>query len=119
MKRGKFKQKKNVIEKLLNEHQILWHPVLYSTLPSVFSKQINLFRIKQKVEKLCKTQKPDIIHCRSYMAALIGLQIKKRQGTKFVFDMRGFWADERVDGQLWNLNNILYKRIYSYFKKKK
>ena len=32
--------------------------------------------------------------------------------------MRGFWADERVDGKLWSLNNIFYKKIYRYFKKK-
>lgn len=32
--------------------------------------------------------------------------------------MRGFWADERVDGMLWNLKNPLYKLIYNYFKAK-
>ena len=33
--------------------------------------------------------------------------------------MRGFWADERVDGKLWSLNNIFYKKIYRYFKKER
>jgi glycosyltransferase involved in cell wall biosynthesis len=32
--------------------------------------------------------------------------------------MRGFYADERVDGRIWNLNNIIYKKIYNYFKLK-
>ena len=32
--------------------------------------------------------------------------------------MRGFWADERVDGKLWNLKNPLYKIVYNYFKRK-
>ena len=30
--------------------------------------------------------------------------------------MRGFWADERVDGKIWSLKNIIYKKIYNYFK---
>ena len=32
---------------------------------------------------------------------LIALFCKKIFGTKFIFDMRGFWADERVDGDIW------------------
>lgn len=44
--------------------------------------------------------------------------MKKKYGTKFIFDMRGFWADERVEGKLWKINNPVYKAIYTYFKKK-
>src|SRR5690606_31500392 len=33
-----------------------------------------------------------------------------------VFDMRGFWPDERVDGNVWNLNSPLYNAIYKFFK---
>ncbi len=32
--------------------------------------------------------------------------------------MRGFWADERVEGGLWNLRNPVFKRVYTYFKRK-
>ena len=32
--------------------------------------------------------------------------------------MRGFYADERVDGKIWSLNNFIYKKIYNYFKSK-
>jgi glycosyltransferase involved in cell wall biosynthesis len=52
------------------------------------------------------------------MAALIGLRLKNKYGIKFMFDMRGFWADERIDGQIWNLKKIVDKQMYNYFKKK-
>jgi len=32
--------------------------------------------------------------------------------------MRGFYADERIDGGLWNIKNPIYNWIYQYFKKK-
>jgi len=32
--------------------------------------------------------------------------------------MRGFWADERVDGGLWNLSNPIFNYIYKFFKRK-
>ena len=49
---------------------------------------------------------------------MIGLALKIKYGVKFIFDMRGFWADERLDGNIWNRNNILFKQIYQFFKSK-
>jgi Glycosyltransferase Family 4/Glycosyl transferases group 1 len=108
-------EKKNKFEK---QQPFNWHPVPYSTLPSFLSKQLNLLRIKQKAFELCKKNTPNIVHCRSYMAALIGLQLKNKYKIKFIFDMRGFWADERIDGEIWNLKNPIHKQFYNYFKKK-
>ena len=44
-----------------------------------------------------------LVHCRSYISALVGLKLKQQKGVKLLFDMRGFWADERVEGKIWNL----------------
>jgi len=59
-----------------------------------------------------------LVHCRSYIAALTGLRLKQKYGIKFLFDMRGFYADERVDGKIWDLSKLHYKLVYRYFKKK-
>ena len=32
--------------------------------------------------------------------------------------MRGFWADERIEGAIWNKNSIIGASLYAYFKKK-
>ncbi|MCW3071560.1 MAG: hypothetical protein JWO44_1450 [Bacteroidetes bacterium] len=117
-KKGRFAAHSGMISKLLSASNISWHPVPYSSLPSVLSKQLNLFAMEKKAKQLCETQKPEAVHCRSYMAALIGLKLKLKYGIKFIFDMRGFWADERIDGNIWSLSNPLHKRIYAYFKKK-
>jgi len=117
-KKERFEKLSGHISKLLKENNIRWEPVPYSTLPSVLSKRLNLSAIGKKARKICNETKPDVVHCRSYMAALIGLQLKRKYNTKFIFDMRGFWADERIDGKIWNLKNTLHKNIYRYFKKK-
>jgi glycosyltransferase involved in cell wall biosynthesis len=46
------------------------------------------------------------------------MDLSKKLHIPFVFDMRGFWPDERVEGGIWNLKNPLYKFLYQYFKKK-
>ena len=50
-----------------------------------------------------------IVHARSYVASLIALFLKKISSVKFIFDMRGFWIDERVDAGLWKDHGVIYK----------
>ena len=117
-KEERYELQKNTIQKLLSANRINWLPVSYSRLPSILSKQWNIARIKWKAIHACKQEQIDIVHCRSYMAALIGLFLKKKFGVKFIFDMRGFWADERIDGNIWSKNRYIHKQLYAYFKKK-
>lgn len=113
-----YSKLKNNISNILKTANIHWQPVIYSNLPSVFSKKLNLKRMENKAEEHCRKNKPELVHCRSYMAALIGQKLKLKYGVKFIFDMRGFWADERIEGNIWTLNNPIHKYIYKYFKKK-
>ena len=117
-KKERYEKQKNTIQDILNAHDIEWIPVSYSTLPSILSKQWNIFRLKKKAVLFCKTHHPHIVHCRSYMAALIGLSLKKKFNTRFIFDMRGFWADERIEGNIWSKKKYIHRLLYEYFKKK-
>lgn len=58
-----------------------------------------------------------IVHARSYVPAVMALVLKRLTGVKFVFDMRGFWADERVDGDLWPRGGRLF-RVAKWFEKR-
>lgn len=106
------------IKALCKEHNIDWHPQLYTKKPPVLSTIKDVMAMQKIAEQLHKKQPFQIVHCRSYLSAIVGINLKKKYGVKMVFDMRGFWADERVDGGLWSLKNPLYKRIYQFFKKK-
>jgi glycosyltransferase involved in cell wall biosynthesis len=77
-----------------------------------------MVKLNQKIKILGRKNVFDMIHCRSYIPAIFGLKYKRKWNTKLLFDMRGLWADERVDGGLWNLKNPIFKIIYNYFKKK-
>lgn len=106
------------VESLFLQHRIQWSPLSFSTRPPWVSKVMDVVKIKKQAQALHQKHNFDIVHCRSYIAALAGLQLKRKYGVRFVFDMRGFWVDERVEGDIWNLKNPIFKYIFRYFKKK-
>lgn len=111
---------RTVIEDICAKHGIRWEPQTYTRRPPVISTIKDIRRMGAAARAL-QRETPggfDLVHCRSYISALIGLHMKRTLGTPLLFDMRGFWPDERVDGGQWNLSNPLYRQIYQYFKRK-
>ena len=114
----KYEAYKDTISAVLSAASISWQPILYTKKPPVLSTLYDYYQLKRKAQQLNKQLHFKLIHCRSYIPALLGLWFKKKYDIPFLFDMRGFWANERVDGGLWNLQNPVFKIVYNYFKKK-
>jgi glycosyltransferase involved in cell wall biosynthesis len=117
-KKEVYQRKKEEIGKQISGTNLHWFPVVYHARPPVVSTLWDLWVMYRKASLIVKKHPISIVHGRSYLSALIGMQIKKEKGIRFLFDMRGFWADERVEGGLWNLNNPLFRLIYRFFKGK-
>lgn len=117
-KSEKFEQLKDHIQRLCDENNVSWHPLTYTKKPPLLSTLYDVWRMKKLAFSLHKKYSFILTHCRSYLAALVGLEMKRKKGVKFLFDMRGFWADERVDGKIWSLSNPIFRRVYNFFKRK-
>src|SRR5205085_6955879 len=96
---------------------INWVPLTFTSKPPLLSKFYDALRMRRKAEALQKKYGFDMVHCRSYIAADVGLHLKNKFGIKFFFDMRGFWADEKKDGT-WNVDHPVFSRVYKYYKKR-
>ncbi len=116
-KEHNFQENKDEIRNLCDKYSITWHPVPYASKVPVLSAFRNYKVLKSKAISLQKEVSFDIAHCRSDIPGMIGLHLQKRWGIKFIFDMRGFWADERVEGGIWNKTNPVFNILYHYFKK--
>ena len=108
----------NFIQELCDEDHIRWVSVPYTNKYPVISKVNDRRNLKRKAIELQKDIGFDMTHCRSYVSAEIGLYLKRKYAVKFLFDMRGLWADEKVDGGNWNLANPVFKYVYKFYKKK-
>ena len=101
----------------LHSAGITWTALKYHKTPSVISTALDLVIGIVFALYVSSKRRPQIVHARSYIPALISLIIKPLTGARLVFDMRGFWADERIDGALWPNGGILYK-LTKWFEKR-
>ena len=114
----KYAANKTYVEKLIAPYPITWVSIPYHKQPPVLSSVYDYYQLKQKAKQLHRLYHFDMVHTRPGVPQLVALYLKKKLGVKFMNDIRGFWADERVDGDMWNLNNPLYRKIYRFFKSK-
>lgn len=96
---------------------IQWHPLRYHKRPSALATAWDIAIGTVVGLWLTLRYSLEILHARSYVASVIALIIKRLTGARFVFDMRGFWADERVDGGLWPRNGRMF-RVAKWFEKR-
>jgi glycosyltransferase involved in cell wall biosynthesis len=95
-----------------------WHPLRYHKRPPILSTVWDMAAMRKAAARLHREMRFELVHCRSYLTALTGLALKWQFAVPFLFDMRGFWPDERVESGHWNLSNPAFRAVFTYFKRK-
>lgn len=96
---------------------IAWHPRRYHKWPSAAATAYDVVVAVLSGLWIVTRFRIRIVHARSYVSAIAALLLKRLTGVRFIFDMRGFWADERVDGGLWPRGGWLY-RLAKWFERR-
>lgn len=115
-KKEAYQKHQHEISAILKNANINWTALSYTKKPPVLSTIIDIIHLKKEARKIHNRHAIDLVHTRPGIPALVGLWMKKKFGTKFLNDIREFYADSRVEGGMWNKNNFLYKKVYQYFK---
>ena len=117
-KKQRLKESGADIRLLLTGMGIEWKTLTFTTQPPFLSKLYDQQKLNATAIQLHKEKKFDMIHCRSYVAAAAGIKMLHQFSVPFLFDMRGFWVDERVDSGHWDIKKTLYRFLYKLYKKK-
>ena len=90
-------------------HGIEWHWLRYHQRPSVPATIYDVLAGIRKASALVKRNGIEMVHARGHIPATIALALKKRLGTKMIFDVRGLMAEEYVDAEHWREGGIPYR----------
>ena len=101
----------------MNAVGITWIPLRYHKRPSALVTAWDIAHGVFVGARAVKRYRVGIVHARSYVPSVMALFLKSWFHLKYVFDMRGFWADERVDGGLWARDGQLFQTAKSFERK--
>lgn len=90
-------------------NSIRWEYRSFHKHPRFLSKIFDAFLCLLSAAIILHRDIPVIIHARSYFAGIMALILKKISGTIFLFDMRGFWVDERKEAGMLDKCGFLYR----------
>ena len=116
-KPGRYIAHKQFVERSIEGLPIRWISIPYHKIPPLLSSMYDYTILRKKANELYKDDPFQMVHTRPGLPTLVALWLKKKYGTLFLDDVRGFWADERVDGGMWNLKNPVFRAVYRFFKK--
>lgn len=112
----KYAKDKAYVEKLLEGYPIDWVSIPYHKNPPVLSSVYDYLALKRKAKQLHLKNNFDMVHTRPGLPPLVALWMKRKYGVKFLNDVRGFWAEERIDGGMWNKKNPIFRAVYNFFR---
>lgn len=105
-----------LLQNQLVKEGIHWTPLMF-TRGGKLAKLWDLGRMYAAALKLAAMHRFRITHCRSYQAAQVGRLLKHLFGMKLLFDMRGLWVDERIDGGIWSMDRAIDRLAYRHYKR--
>lgn len=101
-----------VMRQRLEGAGITWIPRPYHKRPAVLSTVYDVWagcRAGREWSRSLRRGSISIVHARGYVSALIALYVKRDRRIRFMFDMRGFWVDEKVEAGHWRRGGFLYR----------
>ncbi len=85
----------------LEERGVEWVPLRYHRRFPVVATGYDILRGGRTGRRLHRDRPIRLLHARSYPAGMMASHVAKRIGVPWIFDMRGFWVDERIEAGIW------------------
>lgn len=93
----------------LKTQGIEWHWLRYHQRPSIPATIYDVLAGYRKAGSLVRRNRIEMVHARGHIPATIALGLKRRYGTKMIFDLRGLMAEEYVDAEHWTEGGLPYR----------
>ena len=110
---NKINKVKKIIEKNKNLH---WEYYLFAKKSGKINRLKELILLYTLTFKTFLFEKINIIHSRSYLPMFLCIFLKLFSKVKIIFDTRGSWFDERIEGGMLKQRGFDFL-IYRFLKK--
>ena len=88
---------------------IQWIRLRYHKRPSLAATAYDILRGLQVGLVACHQRHIRLVHARGYVPSVIAVCLKRLCRVVFLFDMRGFWPEEKVEAGHWRRRSLAYR----------
>lgn len=88
---------------------IAWHWLRYHKRPTVPATAWDVLSGIMSGWQLSRQHRLKLIHARAHVPGIMAMVLKWLTGAKFLFDIRGFMAEEYADAGIWSENGPLFR----------
>jgi glycosyltransferase involved in cell wall biosynthesis len=88
---------------------VRWVRLRYHRRPSLASTAYDIAAGTAVAVREARRAGARIVHARGYVPSVAAVILRRLLGTRFLFDMRGFWPDEKVDAGHWRPGSAAYR----------
>jgi glycosyltransferase involved in cell wall biosynthesis len=88
---------------------IAWHWLRYHKAPTVPATAWDILAGIIFSCWLVDKHQVKLLHARAHVPGVMAIALKYITGARFLFDVRGFMAEEYVDGGVWPTNGLLFR----------
>lgn len=96
-------------ETRLKEKGITWQWLRYHKRPTLPATAWDIFAGIVVGWRLMREHHVELVHARSHVPGIMALVLKRFTGVKFLFDVRGFMAEEYADAGVWSQDGMLFR----------
>lgn len=98
---------REALEARLFARGVRWVPLRYHRRPSLLATAFDVLQGLWAVRRMSGWEGVRLLHARSYVAGLLARLLAGKDDVPWIFDMRGFWVDERVEAGLWSEGGLV------------
>lgn len=96
----------NAVRDRLAAGGVGWTALPYHRRPSLAATAYDVLMGVRAARRLHRTRQVQVVHARSYVAGVMARRFVGADGIPWIFDMRGFWVDERVSAGIWGARSL-------------
>lgn len=98
---------RGALERTLAAAGIRWRPLRYHKRPRLLAKLLDVLAGARAVRSESRKLQAEIVHCRGDIAAVLARASQLPSHVRLLYDVRGFFSGERVDGGSWRAGSWL------------
>jgi len=104
-------QTRDELRHRLEGHGIRWRPLRYHKRPRLAGTLGDIIAGCRAITREGSRFEPALVHCRGDIATVMARWARLPQPTRILYDLRGFFADERVESNSWRRGGIVDRAV--------